>query len=174
VTEANKGIYVKRMIDHLLKGKIQEQIQEFRKGFHALVPIQEISFFKPSELDLLICGVPDINVQDFHDNCEYLAPYFSQHPVIITFWKVLSNWNNERLARLLIFMTGSSQVPLGGFRTCKDTTSPITIGPGGSHDKLPSAHTCTNTLNLPAYEDEAELERKLLTSIYECNTFECH
>lgn len=68
----------------------------------------------------------------------------------------------------MLFLTGSSQVPLSGFKYFRDIGKPITISPGGNKERLCVAHTCFNTLDLPEYETEDEMNEKLILSIQEC------
>ena len=171
ITNENKEEFVNLMVEHRLKKQISSQISAFCDGFYSLIPLEEIRRFSPNELDLLICGVPEIKVDDLRKYCEYVYPYHSEHPVIKYFFSVISKWNNENLAKLLLFMTGSSQVPLDGFKFFKDIGQPMTIAPGGAKERLPAAHTCFNTIDLPEYENENELNDKLLFAIQECNSF---
>jgi E3 ubiquitin-protein ligase HUWE1 len=171
VTDANKAEYVGMVVEYYLAGQIKDQVKAFCDGFYSLVPLDEIKVFTPSELDLLICGVPEINVQDLLENCVFDFPYHEHHPVVALFFNVITKWGNEKLAKLLIFVTGSSQVPLGGFASLKQTSNAITIGPGGSRERLPVGHTCVNKLDLPEYESEEELAGKLEFAIFECNSF---
>ncbi|MBS94012.1 MAG: hypothetical protein CL799_06180 [Chromatiales bacterium] len=41
----------------------------------------------------------------------------------------------------------------------------------GETDRLPSAHTCFNQLDMPEYTSEEELERKLTIAIKETSGF---
>lgn len=72
------------------------------------------------------------------------------------------------MAKFLIFLTGSSQVPVNGFKDYQDRGKPIIIASGGDRDRLCVAHTCFNTLDLPKYETEEEMNEKLILSIQEC------
>ena len=70
-------------------------------------------------------------------------------------------------------MTGSSRVPSNGFKEfCEMTGSPLKISFGGDKSRIPQSHTCFNTIDLPQYESEEELNEKLILAIEECNTFE--
>jgi E3 ubiquitin-protein ligase HUWE1 len=172
VTDENKHEYVARMVENMLHDRCRDQIAAFLQGFYSLVPLEEIRLFEPSDLDLVICGLPEINVDDFRENCEFVMPYRPDHPVIVRFFNVINRWEKERLGKLLFFMTGSSHVPVGGFRVLRDTRVPLMIQPGGHRDRLAVGRTCANTLDLPEYESEEEMEAKLLYSIYECGSFE--
>ena len=47
------------------------QIEAFLDGFYEQVPPELISVFSPTELELVICGLPDVDVDDLHANTEY-------------------------------------------------------------------------------------------------------
>ena len=87
------------------------------------------------------------------------------------FFNVLKRVDSEFKAKFLLFLTGSSKIPVGGFSLLLHQGRPITISPGGDPDRLPCAHTCSNTLDLPYYRNENELEEKLSYAIQECNSF---
>ena len=135
-----------------------------------MIPQKDLSMFSPNELDLLICGVPEVDVDDMEKNCVITRPLTKDSDVVKFFFSAIRKWSSEDLAKLLLFITGSSQIPIGGFATLKDS-HPITIQPGGDADRLPVAHTCMNTLDLPYYKTEDELNKKLQFAIKECNTF---
>ncbi|KAK8847083.1 hypothetical protein M9Y10_019661 [Tritrichomonas musculus] len=168
VTNENKAEYVSLYANYHLRKSIIQQINAFCEGFYSLISHEDISIFSPSELDLLICGIPEINIDDFRRNTVFRYPYNEKHPVIVRFFDVISKWNNENLAKFLLFLTGSSQVPVRGFKDYADRDKPITISYGGDKTRLCVAHTCFNTLDLPEYEDEFEMNEKLLLSIQEC------
>jgi E3 ubiquitin-protein ligase HUWE1 len=171
VTNENKDEYVKLMTNHRLRTEIEDQLRAFRDGFDSVIEMRELEIFKPNELDLLVCGVPEIDVGDFERNCQFIRPYTAAHPVILRFFNVLKQFNSEELAKLLLFMTGSSQVPVGGFRAFKESGRAMIIASGGGRDRFPAAHTCMNQLDLPCYETEEEMKSKLLFAISECNSF---
>ena len=171
VTNQNKEEYVALIVEQRLKKLISAQINAFCAGFYSVIPHEDIRSFTPNELDLLICGVPEIDVEDMKRNCHYAHPYSENHPVVKTFFEVISKWNNESLAKLLLFMTGSSQVPIEGFRYFAMIDQPITIAPGGERGRLPVAHTCMNTIDVPEYTDVDELDAKLSFAVNNCDSF---
>lgn len=42
-------------------------------GLYEVIPLDLLSVFDYQELDLLLCGVPDIDVIDWHRHTEYLG-----------------------------------------------------------------------------------------------------
>eukprot|EP00731_Ephydatia_muelleri_P024602 Em0016g873a len=122
--------------------------------------------------ELLISGLPDINVDDWKANTEYSSGYDKDTAVIQWFWELVYCFDRKELATLLQFATGSSRVPLGGFCNlvgatglCKFTISRIEYTP----NKLPAASTCFNLLKLPEYPTK-EILRERLQLALTCGT----
>ena len=85
------------------------QIDSFLEGFHELVPPELISLFDAQELELLISGLPDVDVDDLRAHTEYHG-YKPSDPQIDYFWAVLRSFTKEEKALFLQFVTGSSKV----------------------------------------------------------------
>ncbi|KAI9848797.1 MAG: hypothetical protein M1838_000378 [Thelocarpon superellum] len=161
VTDENKHEYVRLMAEHHLTGSIQEQLEHFLRGFHDIVPAELISIFSEQELELLISGLPDIDVDDWKNNTEY-HNYTASSPQMQWFWRAVRSFDKEERAKLLQFVTGTSKVPLNGFKELEGMNgfSRFNIHRDfGSKDRLPSSHTCFNQLDLPEY-DSYEMLRK--------------
>jgi E3 ubiquitin-protein ligase HUWE1 len=146
VTEENKHDYVRLVTEHRLTGAVQEQLEHFLKGFHDIIPADLVSIFSEQELELLISGLPDINVEDWKANTEY-HNYTQNSPQIHWFWRAVRSFDKEEQAKLLQFVTGTSKVPLNGFKELEGMNgfSKFNIHRDyGSKDRLPSSHTCFN------------------------------
>jgi E3 ubiquitin-protein ligase HUWE1 len=174
VTDDNKEDFIRLIVEHRLRKETEHQAAAFCQGFHSLISIDDLQLFTADELDLVICGEGVIQVTDWAKHCEYQGSYQAGHPVIQMFFRVISKWGQDKLSKLLMFTTGSSKVPLGGFAAFKESGRPIIIGGGGGRDRLVTAHTCVNTLDLPAYETEEEMNAKLLCAIENCECFGFH
>lgn len=171
VTEENKHQYVDLVAEHRLTTAIRPQINAFLEGFNELIPRDLISIFNDKELELLISGLPDIDLDDMRANTEY-SGYSPGSPVIQWFWEVVQGFSKEDKARLLQFVTGTSKVPLEGFVALQGISGSQKFQihkAYGSPDHLPSAHTCFNQLDLPEYPSKQHLEERLLLAIHEGN-----
>ena len=71
VTEANKREYVQRACNMKMRESIKAQIDSFLKGFYEIIPKELISIFNEQELELLISGLPTIDIDDLKANTEY-------------------------------------------------------------------------------------------------------
>ncbi|QDS73824.1 hypothetical protein FKW77_006292 [Venturia effusa] len=167
VTEANKMDYVRANVEYKLIGSVKEQLDSFLQGFHDIVQADLISIFNEQELELLISGLPDIDVDDWKNNTEY-HNYQASSPQIQWFWRAVRSFEKEERAKLLQFVTGTSKVPLNGFKELEGMNgfSRFNIHRDyGSKDRLPSSHTCFNQLDLPEYESYEDLRKALYTAM---------
>ncbi|KAK6106270.1 HECT-domain (ubiquitin-transferase) family protein [Brugia pahangi] len=173
VTDANKDEYIELIIKWRFVSRVEEQMKALMKGVHELIPPNLLSIFDPNELELLVCGLQKIDVKDWKDNTLYKGGYSPSHPVIQNFWKCLLAFNNEMRARLLQFVTGTSRVPMNGFRELYGSNGPqkFTIERWGSADMLPRAHTCFNRIDLPPYTSFHEMKERLTTAIENSEIF---
>eukprot|EP00009_Paramoeba_aestuarina_P002693 CAMPEP_0201515566 /NCGR_PEP_ID=MMETSP0161_2-20130828/7096_1 /ASSEMBLY_ACC=CAM_ASM_000251 /TAXON_ID=180227 /ORGANISM="Neoparamoeba aestuarina, Strain SoJaBio B1-5/56/2" /LENGTH=342 /DNA_ID=CAMNT_0047912423 /DNA_START=718 /DNA_END=1743 /DNA_ORIENTATION=+ len=72
LTNANRNEYVDLYAKHILADSIERQFSAFRKGFMRLCGGNSLALLKPEELELLVCGNPEI---DFH-KLEEVSQYY--------------------------------------------------------------------------------------------------
>jgi E3 ubiquitin-protein ligase HUWE1 len=73
VTEERKAEYVSLVCQHRMTTAISSQIKSYLDGFYELVSPELIAIFNPRELELLISGLPDIDVHDLKKNTDYVG-----------------------------------------------------------------------------------------------------
>lgn len=169
VTEQNKSKYVSLVCQHRMTTAISSQIKAYLDGFYELVNPDLVAIFTPREIELLISGLPDIDVNDLKQNTDYVG-WKATDNQIQWFWNVLFSLTRNQKASFLQFVTGSSKVPLAGFGELPGMRGVQKFSihkASGSTGALMSAHTCFNSLDLPAYASEEELREKLLYAINE-------
>jgi len=169
VTETNKMDYIKEICHMKMTKEINSQIQNFLEGFYEMVPKHLVGIFDAKELELLIAGLPEIDITDLKLNTEY-RNYTKDSQVIQWFWEILFEFTYEERAEFLQFVTGSAKVPLEGFKALqgmggvqKFQVHKSFTGP----DRLPTAHTCMNQLDLPEYPSKEVLYQRLKIAISE-------
>ncbi|XP_067339242.1 E3 ubiquitin-protein ligase NEDD4-like isoform X2 [Channa argus] len=174
VTNENKKEYIDLVIQWRFVNRVQKQMNAFLEGFTELIQIDLIKIFDENELELLMCGLGDVDVNDWRQHTVYKNGYCPNHPVIQWFWKVVLLMDAEKRIRLLQFVTGTSRVPMNGFAELYGSNGPqlFTIEQWGTPDKLPRAHTCFNRLDLPTYESFEDLREKLLMAVENAQGFE--
>lgn len=102
----------------------------------------------------------------------------------------IQSWDAEQKSRLLQFATGTSRIPVNGFKDLQGSDGPrrFTIENSGSKNALPKSHTwyvsvaslsslplrsradrrfSFNRLDLPAYDTYFDLQQKLTIAVEE-------
>ncbi|PCH43593.1 hypothetical protein WOLCODRAFT_75349 [Wolfiporia cocos MD-104 SS10] len=169
VTQENKREFVQLSAQYRLYSSIKDQIEALLNGFYEIIPKDLITIFNEQELELLISGTPDIDVDEWRAATDYNG-YSSSDPVIVWFWRALKSFNREERAKVLSFATGTSRVPLGGFTELQGVqgVQKFSIHRAyGDTDRLPQAHTCFNQIDLPQYSSYEMLRQQLLLAINE-------
>lgn len=131
------------MTDWRMNRGIEEQTKAFLDGFNEVVPLEWLHYFDERELELMLCGMQEIDIDDWQRNTVY-RHYTRNSKQVQWFWQVLivgrktAVWcvrspdssrspfallllqfvramDNEKRARLLQFVCGTCKVPVGGF-----------------------------------------------------------
>ncbi|KAJ7044182.1 hypothetical protein C8F04DRAFT_692173 [Mycena alexandri] len=172
VTEENKKEYVDAVVSYRISRRVKAQFDAFMEGLLELVPSELINVFDERELELLIGGMSEIDMDDWTKFTDYRG-YEKTDQVIEWFWQCIRSWPAERKSRLLQFTTGTSRVPVNGFKDLQGSDGPrrFTIERSGDPHGLPRSHTCFNRLDLPPYQDYESLETKLIFAIEETEGF---
>ena len=86
-----------------------------------------------------MCGVQKLSVDDLRAHAQVRNSSSEFERVLNWFWATVEEFNQEQLARLVQFVTGSSQIPTGGF---SELRPPFILAPSGENgNRLPYAHT---------------------------------
>lgn len=170
VDNTNLPQYLEEQCKYRTLGRIDRQLLEFCKGFYDVVPEPLLSVFDFQELELLLHGLPNIDMDDWVKNTEYTGEFQNQpnHKVVGWFWDVIKGLEQEQKARLLQFVTGTSGVPIQGFSHLQGNDGSIrrfTLHGDKNVKVFPRAHTCFNRIDMPIYKTKAELQKFLIMAI---------
>jgi len=169
VTEQNKQEFVDLLLKRLLVSGIAHQAECFRKGLLRVVPTELLEriaeLMSVKEIELMVCGVDEIDVDDWMKYTQYDNGYTVESQPVKFFWEAVRKMSDQSRAALLSFTTGSSQVPSGGFRFLQPEL--FTVQRVAVTDRYPEAHTCANTLDLPEFTSLEETERRIYYAIAE-------
>jgi len=168
VTEENKREYVQLLTELKMTVGILPQLRAFLEGFHELIPRPLIAMFNEYEIELLLCGVPEINVRDWRANTVY-TDYTEDQDVIRWFWEIVEAYPTQDRVLLLQFVTGSSRVPMGGFAALEGAQGPMKFTISRVNvplDRLPTASTCFNLLKFPEYTTKDMLQEKIRVAVF--------
>ncbi|ETV63992.1 hypothetical protein H257_19072 [Aphanomyces astaci] len=166
VDKTNRVQYVETMTKYLICGRIQDPLMAMVKGLYDIVPPELLVIFDHKELELILCGLAVVDVQDWKRNT-VTSPNLTQTRLVDWFWDVVGAMETHDQAKLLQFTTGSSRVPVQGFkgltsydgRICYFTLNGVAYAAG----KYPVVHACFNRLDLPLYPTKDLLQDALST-----------
>ncbi|XP_056595611.1 NEDD4-like E3 ubiquitin-protein ligase WWP2 isoform X2 [Triplophysa dalaica] len=172
VAQDNKEEYIGLLTDWRFMRGVEEQTKAFLDGFNEVVPLEWLRYFDEKELELMLCGMQEIDLSDWQKNTIY-RHYTKNSKQIQWFWQVVKEMDNEKRIRLLQFVTGTCRLPVGGFTELIGSNGPqkFCIDKVGKETWLPRSHTCFNRLDLPPYKNLEQLREKLLFAIEETEGF---
>jgi E3 ubiquitin-protein ligase HUWE1 len=162
VSEVNKKEYVKKLCWEKMVGEVAGPFEEFVKGFRKIIPLDLMKLFSTSELSTLIAGLPEIDIKEMEQHCLYEG-YTAKDDVVNMFFDILHEFTHDEKGAFLYYISGSTRVPYGGFKSNRIKI----IRTLGDTNKLPIAHTCFFSIELPNYENPQKLREKLLLAMYE-------
>ena len=162
----NLDDFIDKRIKFLI-GLYEPFVKQIRDTFYKYVPIDKVKCLNSNELELLLNGRPFIDCQEWKSFTVYREPYNENHQVIKWFWEVLSNLSQKELSNFLLFSTGSSRVPLGGFADLEGMDGIITrftiyyLPFVNNVKNFIKSHTCFNRIELPCYNNKKDLEEAI-------------
>jgi hypothetical protein len=162
VTRANRDEYVARYAEHALVTSVSAPLAAFRQGFLALCDGPALSLLRPRELEQLCCGEPHLDFRAMQANARYEG-FKPTDPTVVHFWEVVHTLSVDDQKGLLFFVTGCEKAPVGGLGNLAFVLQ--RVGPDSMD--LPTAHTCFNVLDMPAYTSRGKLRDRLLLAIRE-------
>lgn len=76
------------VIEWRFVSRVKEQMTAFLEGFGSICPLALLKIFDENELELLMCGIQNIDVKDWKKNTLYKGDYYANHIIIQWFWRV--------------------------------------------------------------------------------------
>jgi hypothetical protein len=162
----NINDYINKRIS-FLKGIYEPFINKIRESLFKLIPKNVIQNFTSDELELLINGRPYIDIEEWRMFTDYKEPFNNNHRVINWFWEILNELSQKELSNLLMFSTGASRVPFGGFSALESNRGNISkftiqsVPYEKGKKNFVKAHTCFNRLDIPIFDNKNELKEAI-------------
>ena len=167
VTGDNRQLYVDAYTTWVLDTSIDRAFKAFANGFLRVCGGPALGMFTASELELLVCGLPHLDFEGLKRGVKYEGGYNEHTPVIQWFWDVVLSMSLEDKRAFLTFTTGSDRAPVGGLETL-----PFIVQRAGPDTyRLPTSHTCFNTLLLPEYASREKVRERLSLAVHNAQGF---
>ena len=141
VTNENLKDYLEANLRYRMLDRVKPQLQELLLGFYDVVPEPALTVFDANELELMLCGLPTIDMEDWQTHTKYSG----------------------------LLVTGTSGVPARGFSVLQGIDGNVkkfTLhGVDAKTYVYPRAHTCFNRMDLPLYSSKEEMLERLRTAV---------
>ena len=169
LNDQNKNVFINKVIYFEVIMPYEEQIKYIQKGLYKILGGGLAGIFTVEEMNFMISGQENIDLNDLRENIIYKGEYNESHPVIKMFWEKILTLNKNELITFLQFATGSSAVPVDGFGALKEfggRVQKLTIEPFMNYSaENPDEYTFHkieskkqhNTIVLPKYRSKKEL-----------------
>ncbi|KAI6167088.1 hypothetical protein EDD17DRAFT_1752421 [Pisolithus thermaeus] len=147
VMEENRREYVDHVVKYRISQPVNDQFGVFTSDFSELIPQDLITVFDERELELLIGGMFEVDLDDW---CRYDSAV-----------------DMRRTTKSSGGSGSTSRIPVSGFQNARGPNGPMrfTVEKSGNPSQLPKSHTCFNRIDLPPYKDYAGLEQKLTLAL---------
>jgi hypothetical protein len=140
-----------------------------RKGMSAVIPLNQLYMFSWKQVETLVCGAADINVEILKSKTSY-SGLSESDPQVKFFWEVLTEMSPKERSLFLRFVWGRSRLPSGkDFKNFSMTNKSVS---GNPDQYLPVSHTCFFTLDLPPYTTKEVLHDKIVYAITHCQAID--
>jgi hypothetical protein len=160
VTDIND--YIDKRINYMVK-KAKVLVEYIQEGLFAYIPKYVIKSLNSYELELLICGTPFIDINDWKKNSIYKGKFSKSSSCVKWFWEEMYKLDQENLRRFLQFSTGSSRVPINGFQNLESNRGEIakyclnSVPYNKNGNNFIRAHTCFNRIDVPVFKKKTEV-----------------
>ncbi|CAG9327548.1 unnamed protein product [Blepharisma stoltei] len=158
----------KEYADLIEKFRLSEGAKAYeaiRNGISAVVPIDYLNLFSWKQVETLVCGASNIDIEILKGNTDYENCSIND-PHISTFWEVLLEMTPKERSLYLKFVWGRSKLPSGKEWKHMKITRYLPQGPVNNY--LPVSHTCFFSIELPAYTSKEVMREKMLYAITHC------
>ena len=183
VDETNKVEFLTRFAKHQLSDSILVQAALVRSGLLRVLcptmqreasdqspvdPMEAKAWFllansSLQELERFVSGEEEVDVAAWKACASFEGGFDESSPAVVWFWELVDDFDAAERAQLLAFARGSTALPPDGFAELKFVLRRVSA----SVERLPEAHTCEFSLDLPEYTAKQDLDAKLRRAMEE-------
>jgi len=178
VTLDNLQEYIDLVLHAVFHETVNLQLQAFKKGFNAVLPIESLRPFQVrDEVELLVCGSEPSGAEWADTNLlrDLIKPdhgYSASSQAYEHFLRFLVEMPAADRPAFLTWATGARRLPLGGLAALQPPMSlnqkkPLTSDQSPDEMGLPSVMTCQHYVKMPEYSSYEILKARFEQAIAE-------
>ena len=157
--------YINLIYDFIFYKGIIKVTEAFREGFNIIFNIDELRCFSPEELEETIFGSDKQKweKETLYENLKPEHGYNKNSKIFNDLIKYMTSLDKNEQKKFLIFTTGASRLPLGGFKALSPKLTVVKKSMNGNDNPdnfLPTVMTCQNYLKIPQYSSYDILKEK--------------
>ena len=158
--------YVNLIYDYLFYKGLNNIIEAFKEGFNIVFDFKKLKCFNSSELEEFIFGNDNQKWEEeiLFENLNPEHGYTKKSKIFNDLIKYMLGLSKEEQKQFLIFSTGASRLPVGGFKALspKLTVVKKTFNKNENPDYfLPTVMTCQNYMKIPEYSSFEIFKEKM-------------
>ena len=158
--------YINLIYDLIFYKGINNVKKAFIDGFNIVFDINELRIFTGEELEEIIFGTDKQKWEKeiLYENLKPEHGYNKNSKIFNELIEYMASLNKEEQKKFLIFTTGASRLPLGGFKALSPKLTVVKKSMNGNDNPdhfLPTVMTCQNYLKIPEYSSYNILKEKL-------------
>eukprot|EP00043_Microstomoeca_roanoka_P016942 m.175572 g.175572 ORF g.175572 m.175572 type:complete len:2014 (+) comp16549_c2_seq2:454-6495(+) len=171
VTLGNLAEYIDAVVDYTLQRGVKDAMLSFTAGFCAVFNMASLQLFTVEEVRTVICGATTEKWQ-LHELRKCIKAehgYDSNSQQVRHLIETLLEFDQDQRRKFIQFLTGSPNLPVGGFKALKPPFTVVLKDAEGQppDNVLPSVMTCQNYFKLPMYSSKEMLKQRILVAITE-------
>ncbi len=148
--------YVNLIYDFIFYKGINKVTEAFREGFNIVFNINELKCFTSEELEEVIFGSDKQKWENdiLYENLKPEHGYNKNSKIFKYLIQYMTGLDKNEQKKFLIFTTGASRLPLGGFKALSPKLTVVKRTMNGNENPnefLPTVMTCQNYLKIPEY-----------------------
>lgn len=171
ITDDNINNYIELVKSFTCGEKLSHLRDSFIKGFSSIFPFTNLDVFSEVEICYLLRGENcKFKYEDLVENVVISHGYEKDSLQIKMLFDILIEMNIEEQRQFIQFITGFSQLPIGGL---KSLSPKLTIAKRqfdysiNIDSQLPTVMTCTNYFKLPPYSTKLIMKERIFYAIKE-------
>ena len=166
--------YINLIYDYIFYKGINNATEAFKEGFNIVFDINELKCFTSEELEELIFGNDNQKWEEeiLYENLIPDHGFNKNSKIFNDVIKYMTQLDKNDKKKFLIFSTGASRLPIGGFKALSPKLTIVKkacMGNENPDNFLPTVMTCQNYLKIPEYSSYEVLKKKLDLAMNEGN-----
>jgi len=136
-----------------------------RRGLSSVVPMKAMQLFTWRELEVLVCGVPEISMRYLQKHTVEQG-WGNDRTTVVLFWKAFEKLNHKERSGFVKFAWARERLPRGNevwshtFKLTRSSAPP---------NAPPKAHTCFFQVEMPVHTSLEAMEKSLGIAIASAN-----